>query len=46
MVTEAMIGAIGALVILALVFGSFLAFLPLLVGGVSAVAERSWASAG
>jgi len=37
-VTEAMIGAIGALVILALVFGSFLAFLPLLVGGVSVFA--------
>ena len=35
---EAMIGAIGALVILALVFGSFLAFLPLLVGGVSVFA--------
>ena len=33
-----MIGAIGALVILALVFGSFLAFLPLLVGGVSVFA--------
>ena len=32
---EAMIGAIGALVILALVFASFLAFLPLLIGGVS-----------
>ena len=35
---EAMIGAIGALVILALVFGCFLAFLPLLVGGVSVLA--------
>ena len=32
---EAMIGAVGALVILALVFASFLAFLPLLIGGVS-----------
>jgi RND superfamily putative drug exporter len=32
---EAMIGAIGALVILAFVFASFLAFLPLLIGGVS-----------
>jgi putative drug exporter of the RND superfamily len=38
LMTEAMIGAIGALVILALVFGSFLAFLPLLVGGVSVLA--------
>jgi RND superfamily putative drug exporter len=36
--TEAMIGAVGALVILALVFGSFLAFLPLLIGGVSVLA--------
>jgi len=33
--TEAMIGSVGALVILALVFGSFLALLPLLIGGVS-----------
>jgi len=32
---EAAIGAIGSLVILALVFGSFLAFLPLVIGGVS-----------
>ena len=32
---ETMIGSVGALLILALVFGSFLAFLPLLVGGVS-----------
>jgi RND superfamily putative drug exporter len=32
---ETMIGSVGALVILALVFGSFLAFLPLLIGGVS-----------
>ncbi|MGH3265230.1 MAG: MMPL family transporter, partial [Trebonia sp.] len=35
---ETMIGSVGALVILALVFGSFLAFLPLLVGGVSVLA--------
>ena len=35
---EVMIGALGALVILALVFGSFLAFLPLLIGGVSVLA--------
>jgi RND superfamily putative drug exporter len=35
---EMMIGAIGALVILALVFGSFLAFLPLVIGGVSVLA--------
>ena len=35
---EAMIGAIGALLILALVFASFLAFLPLVVGGVSVLA--------
>ena len=33
--TEVMLGAGGALVILALVFGSFLAFLPLIIGGVS-----------
>jgi RND superfamily putative drug exporter len=32
---EAMIGALGSLVILALVFASFLAVLPLLIGGVS-----------
>jgi putative drug exporter of the RND superfamily len=32
---EAAIGAIGSLVILALLFGSFLAFLPLIIGGVS-----------
>jgi len=32
---ETMIGSVGALVILALVFGSFLALLPLLIGGVS-----------
>src|SRR5487761_802308 len=35
---ETMIGSVGALVILALVFGSFLAFLPLLVGGGSVLA--------
>ena len=35
---EAMIGALGALVILAFVFASFLAFLPLLIGGVSVLA--------
>src|SRR5579875_2896897 len=35
---EVMIGALGALVILALVFGSFLALLPLLIGGVSVLA--------
>src|SRR5690242_2032558 len=35
---ETMIGSIGALVILALVFGSFLALLPLLIGGVSVLA--------
>src|SRR5689334_11407020 len=35
---EAMIGSIGALVILALVFASFLAVLPLLIGGVSVLA--------
>ena len=35
LMAEAMIGALGALVILALVFASFLAFLPLLIGGVS-----------
>jgi len=32
---EAMIGAIGSLVILALVFASFLALLPLVIGGIS-----------
>jgi RND superfamily putative drug exporter len=36
--TEVMIGAVGALVILALVFGSFLAVLPLLIGGISVLA--------
>ncbi len=35
---EAMIGSIGALVILALVFASFLALLPLLIGGISVLA--------
>src|SRR5882724_6743757 len=35
---EAMIGAIGSLVILALVFGSFLALLPLIIGAVSVMA--------
>src|SRR5579863_7026243 len=35
---EAMIGAVGALVILAFVFASFLALLPLLIGGVSVLA--------
>src|ERR1035441_1033028 len=35
---EAMIGAIGALVVLALVFASFLALLPLLIGGISVLA--------
>ena len=37
-IVETMIGSVGALVILALVFGSFLAFLPLLIGGVSVLA--------
>ena len=35
LMTEAMIGSVGALVILAFVFASFLALLPLLIGGVS-----------
>ncbi|HLI42696.1 MAG TPA: MMPL family transporter [Streptosporangiaceae bacterium] len=35
---EAMIGAVGAFVILAFVFASFLAILPLLIGGVSVLA--------
>ena len=35
---EAMIGSLGALVILALVFASFLALLPLLIGGISVLA--------
>src|SRR5215469_2933244 len=38
LMTEAMIGALGSLLILALVFGSFLALLPLLIGGVSVLA--------
>src|SRR5262249_27438838 len=38
LMAEAMIGAVGALVILAFVFASFLALLPLLVGGVSVLA--------
>ena len=38
LMTEAMIGSIGALVILALVFASFLALLPLLIGGISVLA--------
>jgi putative drug exporter of the RND superfamily len=37
-VAEAMIGAIGSLVILALVFASFLALLPLVIGGISVLA--------
>ena len=36
--TEAMIGAIGALLILAFVYASFLALLPLLIGGISVMA--------
>src|SRR5712691_10374451 len=35
---EAMIGSVGALVILALVFASFLALLPLVIGGISGLA--------
>ena len=35
---EAMIGSLGALVILALVFASFLALLPLIIGGISVLA--------
>ena len=38
LMVEAMIGAVGALVILAIVFASFLALLPLLIGGVSVLA--------
>jgi putative drug exporter of the RND superfamily len=38
LMVESMIGSIGALVILALVFASFLALLPLLIGGVSVLA--------
>jgi putative drug exporter of the RND superfamily len=37
MAAEATIGAVGALVVLAVVFGSFLAVLPLVIGGVSVV---------
>jgi RND superfamily putative drug exporter len=36
--TEAMFGAVGSLVILAVVFGSFLAFVPLLIAAVSVLA--------
>ena len=36
--TEAMIGAVGSLVILTLVFASFLALLPLIIGGISILA--------
>jgi RND superfamily putative drug exporter len=36
--TETMIGAFGSLLILAVVFGSFLAFLPLIIAGVSVLA--------
>jgi putative drug exporter of the RND superfamily len=38
LMTEAMIGSVGALIILALVFASFLALLPLLIGGISVLA--------
>src|SRR5580704_4882937 len=38
LMTEAMIGSVGALLILAFVFASFLALLPLLIGGVSVLA--------
>jgi putative drug exporter of the RND superfamily len=38
LMAESMIGGIGALVILAFVFASFLALLPLLIGGVSVLA--------
>ncbi len=36
--TEAMIGSVGSLVILVLVFASFLALLPLVIGGISVLA--------
>jgi putative drug exporter of the RND superfamily len=36
--TEAMIGAVGSFVILAMVFASFLALLPLVIGGISVLA--------
>ncbi len=38
LMTEAMIGSVGSLVILLLVFASFLAVLPLLIGGISVLA--------
>jgi RND superfamily putative drug exporter len=38
LMAEAMIGSVGALVILALVFASFLALLPLVIGGISVLA--------
>jgi RND superfamily putative drug exporter len=38
LMTEAMIGSVGALAILAIVFASFLALLPLIIGGVSVFA--------
>jgi len=38
LMVESMIGSLGALVILALVFASFLALLPLVIGGVSVLA--------
>jgi putative drug exporter of the RND superfamily len=38
LIVESMIGSIGALLILAFVFASFLALLPLLIGGVSVLA--------
>jgi len=37
-VAETMIGSVGSLVILAVVFASFLAFLPLVIGGISVLA--------
>ena len=36
--TEAMIGSVGSLAILVLVFASFLALLPLVIGGISVLA--------
>jgi len=38
LMVESMIGAVGALLILAFVFASFLALLPLLIGGISVIA--------
>jgi RND superfamily putative drug exporter len=38
LMAEEMIGAVGALAILAFVFGSFLALLPLIIGGISVLA--------